>query len=378
MRTLLENGYRHIWLDAEVSGHRRYPSGHHYFTLKDEKAQLSAVIWRSVADRLAVHPEEGMAVRVRGTLSIYPARGNYQILVDRLEPVGAGALRERFEKLRRQLESEGLFDLASKKPLPAFPQTIAVVTSAAGAAVKDVIRVTGRRWPLARIVIVPTRVQGAGAATEVADAIALADRRGYDLLIVGRGGGSLEDLWAFNEEPVARAVFAAQTPIVSAVGHEVDITICDLVADVRAATPSAAAELVTPDQTEIRAALSDRRRRMGRALSGETNALRLRLDRIAAARCFRKPFERIQESSRRVDEFAAALSRATGDQLRESRSQVAALSGRLEALSPVKVLARGYSVTWKDGDLVRRADDVTSGDRIRTVLGDGEISSTVD
>ena len=377
MRTLLENGYRHIWLEAEVSGHRRYPSGHHYFTLKDEQSQLSAVIWRSVADRLAVHPEEGMAVRARGTLSIYPARGNYQILVDRIEPVGAGALRERFEKLRRQLESEGLFDAASKKPLPVFPQTIGVVTSAAGAAVKDIIRVTGRRWPLARIVIVPTRVQGAGVSAEIADAIALADRRGYDLLIVGRGGGSLEDLWAFNEEPVARAVFAARTPIVSAVGHEVDVTICDLVADVRAATPSAAAELVTPDQAEVRGALADRRRRMGRALSGETQSLRLRLEKVAGARCFRQPFERIREASRRVDELAVDLARATDARLRESRAQVAALGGRLEALSPVKVLARGYSVTWKGDELVRRADDVTPGDRIRTVIGDGEISSTV-
>jgi len=378
IRDLLESGYPRIWIEAEISGHRRYPSGHHYLTLKDEHAQLSAVIWRSVADRLAIAPEDGLAVRARGTLTVYPPRGNYQIVLDRLEPVGAGALQARFEKLRRQLEAEGLFDPARKRALPAFPRRAAVVTSEAGAAVRDIIRVAGRRWPLLELVIVPVRVQGEGAKDEIAAALARADRLGCDLIVVGRGGGSLEDLWAFNEEVVARAIFAARTPVVSAVGHEVDVTIADLVADVRAATPSAAAELITPDRAEVAAWLDQRRSRMARAFGGRVRELRLRLDRLAGARCFRRPDAIVRDGERRLDELSARLARAGRATVKEFQSRLAALGGRMEALSPLRVLARGYSVTFVDGRVVRAAADVRRGDRIRTLLSEGEIESIVD
>ncbi|MEM8883606.1 MAG: exodeoxyribonuclease VII large subunit [Planctomycetota bacterium] len=378
VRTLLENGYRHVWLEAEISGHRRYPSGHHYLTLKDDGAQLNAVIWRSTADRLSVQPENGLAVRARGTLTIYPPRGSYQIMIDRLEPLGVGALQQQFEKMRRQLEEEGLFDPGHKQPLPALPRRIALVTSPAGAAVRDIIRVAGRRWPLTQLVVVPVRVQGDGAREEIADAIARADRLGFDLMIVGRGGGSLEDLWAFNEEIVARAIHAAETPIVSAVGHEVDVTIADLVADVRAATPSAAAELVTPDRDEQLAWLRDRERRMARALAAQARELRLRLDRIASARSFRRPLDVVHEAERRLDELAGRMGRAARERVQAQRLGLEAVSGRLEALSPLKVLARGFSVTWKNETLVRSVKQVRPGDRLRTTLPDGEIESTMD
>ncbi|MHC4408110.1 MAG: exodeoxyribonuclease VII large subunit [Planctomycetota bacterium] len=378
VRDLLEAGFKRIWIEAEISGHRRYPSGHHYLTLKDENAQLSAVIWRSVADRLDLAPESGLAVRARGTLTIYPARGNYQIVIDRLEPIGTGPLQIRFEKMRKRLEAEGLFDAEHKQALPAFASRVAVVTSAAGAAVRDIIRVAGRRWPLLELVIVPVRVQGESAKDEIAAAIARADRLGFDLVVVGRGGGSLEDLWAFNEEVVARAIFAARTPIVSAVGHEVDTTIADLVADRRAATPSAAAELITPDRAEVAEWLDQRKRRMSRALAAQVRELRLRLDRVARTRGFRRPLEPVRDAERRVDELAGRLGRAGRATVKDFQSRVTAITGKLEALSPLRVLARGYSVTWKGPNVVRRAADVRGGDRIRTLLSDGEIESIVD
>ncbi|MHC4939719.1 MAG: exodeoxyribonuclease VII large subunit [Planctomycetota bacterium] len=378
VRDLLEASYKRIWVEGEISGHRRYPSGHHYLTLKDENAQLSAVIWRSVAERLDLEPENGLAVRARGTLTVYPPRGNYQILIDRLEPIGTGPLQIRFEKMRKQLESEGLFDAAHKQPLPPLPARVAVITSAAGAAVRDIIRVAQRRWPLLELVVVPVRVQGETAKDEIAAAIARADRLGFDLMIVGRGGGSLEDLWAFNEEVVARAIFAARTPIVSAVGHEVDVTIADLVADVRAATPSAAAELITPDREEVLAWLDERKRRMSRALAGQARELRLRLDRLASARCFRRPLEPVRDAERLLDELTTRLVRAGRATVKDFQSRLAAMGGKLEALSPLKVLARGYSVTWKGKTVLRRASDVARGDRIRTLLSDGEIESIVD
>ncbi|MHC4953367.1 MAG: exodeoxyribonuclease VII large subunit [Planctomycetota bacterium] len=378
VRDLLESDYRSIWVEAEISGHRSYPSGHHYLTLKDENAALSAVIWRSAVARLAVAPEDGLRVRARGTLTIYPQRGNYQMIIDRLDPVGVGELQARFERLRRQLESEGLFDAAHKKGLPAFPRRVAVITSSAGAAVRDVIHVAGRRWPLLELVVVPVRVQGETAASEIAAAIARADRLGFDALVVGRGGGSLEDLWAFNEEIVARAIFAADTPVVSAVGHEVDVSIADLVADLRAATPSAAAEAITPDAREVAGWLDDGRRRLGRALANRVNTLRERLERVAGSRCFRRPYEPIREAEHRLDDVAARLGRGATDALVRADGQLRTTAARLEALSPLRVLARGYSVTLKDEQVVRQTSDVSAGDAIRTILADGDIRSIVE
>ncbi len=366
-----------VWVEGEISGHRRYPSGHHYFTLKDEGAQLSAVLWRSTAQRLRFELEEGLLVRARGTLTVYEVRGNYQMVVDGVEPVGQGPLQVRFEQMRRRLEEEGLFDPAHKVPLPPYPLRIALITSPAGAAVRDLITVARRRWPAVELVVVPVKVQGEGAAGEIAEAIRLADARGFDVLIVGRGGGSLEDLWAFNEEVVARAIFAAETPIVSAVGHEVDFTISDFVADLRAPTPSAAAEAVVPDRAAVRGWLDERKVRLSRALRAKVDDLAARLREIEASRAFRDPLDPVRRREQILDVVAGRLTRAFGDRLTRRRADLDRHAGRLDALSPLRVLARGYSVTQLLGRPLLRAADARPGDRLTTTLADGEISSTV-
>ncbi|MCK6459171.1 MAG: exodeoxyribonuclease VII large subunit, partial [Planctomycetes bacterium] len=296
VRDFLEQEFGRVWVEGELSGVKRPQSGHVYFALKDEKARLDVVLWRSSAARLKFQPEDGLVVRVRGRLTVYAPQGRYQMEADAIEPVGAGPLQIAFEQLRKRLEAEGLFDPARKRPLPAFPRRVALVTSPSGAAVKDLIHVASRRWPPLELVVVPVRVQGAGAAEEIAAGIRLADARGFDVLVVGRGGGSLEDLWAFNEEPVARAIFLAKTPVVSAVGHEVDVTISDLVADVRAATPSAAAELVTPDRAEVMGGLRGTGQRLTRAVRRLLDDGRRRVDAAASARPFRRPLERVHEA----------------------------------------------------------------------------------
>jgi len=374
-RLLEEQGS--VWVEGEISGHRCYPSGHHYFTLKDEGAQLSAVLWRSTAQRLRFELEDGMLVRARGTLTVYEVRGNYQMVVDGVEPVGQGPLQVRFEQMRKRLEAEGLFDAAHKVPLPQYPLRIALITSLAGAAVRDLITVARRRWPAVELVVVPVKVQGDGAAEEIAEAIALADTLDFDVLIVGRGGGSLEDLWAFNEEVVARAIFAAETPVVSAVGHEVDFTISDFVADLRAPTPSAAAESVVPDRVALEGWLDERRARLARALLARVNDLAARLREIEASRVFRQPLAPLREREQGLDLLALRLTRAFGDRLERRRADLDRHAGRLDALSPLRVLARGYSVTQLRGRPLRRASDARPGDRLRTVLADGELCSEV-
>jgi exodeoxyribonuclease VII large subunit len=375
VRDFLEREYGRIWVEGEISGFKRHHSGHLYFALRDADARLDAVMWRSTAGRLRFEPEEGLAVRARGNLTVYPRQGRYQMIVQALEPVGAGPLQVRFEQLRRQLAEEGLFDAAHKKMLPAFPRRVALITSPTGAAVRDLISVASRRWPPLELVVVPVKVQGEGAAEEIADGIRLADGRGFDVLVVGRGGGSLEDLWAFNEEVVARAIFKARAPVVSAVGHEVDVAISDLVADVRAATPSAAAETITPSGDEVRQALAGWSRRLGRALSGTIDDLRRELALLRQARPFRKPFERIRETGLELDELGQRLGRAFADGLKERRAAVDVAAGRLDALSPLKVLARGYSVTLLEDRVVRGAAEVTTGDELRTILAEGELRS---
>jgi exodeoxyribonuclease VII large subunit len=377
VRELLEGEYSGIWVEGEISGLRRPPSGHGYFTLKDSGAQISAVAWRSTLQRLRFEPEDGLAVRARGYLTVYEAGGRYQMIVQALEPLGAGPLQVRFEQLRKRLAEEGLFDPEHKRELPAFPRRAALVTSPTGAAVRDLIHVAGRRWPALDLVVVPVKVQGEGAAEEIAAGIAVADGLGVDVIVVGRGGGSLEDLWAFNEEIVARAVFVARTPIVSAVGHEIDISICDLVADVRAATPSAAAEAITPNREEYRGVLDDRRRRLAGLLGGRLRELRARLAAVEASSAFRRPFEFVRSAEQGLDDTAQRMARALRELLGVRRNAVEGLAGRLEALSPLAVLARGYSVTLSGDRVLARADQVSSGDELRTLLAEGEVRSRV-
>jgi exodeoxyribonuclease VII large subunit len=377
VRDFLEQEFGRVWVEGELSGVKRAQSGHVYFALKDGKARLDVVLWRSSAVRLKFDPEDGLVVRARGRLTVYAPQGRYQMEADSLEPVGAGPLQVAFEQLRKRLEAEGLFDPARKRPLPSFPRRVALVTSPSGAAVRDLIHVATRRWPPLELVVVPVRVQGAGAAEEIAAGIRLADARGFDVLVVGRGGGSLEDLWAFNEEPVARAIFAARTPVVSAVGHEVDVTISDLVADVRAATPSAAAELITPDRAEVMGGLRGTGRRLARAARGLLDEGRRRVDAAASARPFRRPLERVHEAGILVDEAAARLARAGRERLRRCGESLERAAARLDALSPLKVLARGFSVTLRDGRVLTRAADARPGDELRTILADGEVRSRV-
>jgi len=377
VRDLLEEEFGRVWVEGELSGVKRPQSGHVYFALKDEKARLDVVLWRSSAARLRFEPEDGLVVRARGRLTVYAPQGRYQMEADSLEPVGAGPLQVAFEQMRKRLEAEGLFDPARKRRLPSFPRRVALVTSPSGAAVRDLIHVATRRWPPLELVVVPVRVQGAGAAEEIAAGIRLADARGFDVLVVGRGGGSLEDLWAFNEEPVARAIFQAKTPVVSAVGHEVDVTISDLVADVRAATPSAAAELVTPDRAEVMGGLRGTGQRLSRAVRRLLDDGRRRVDAAASARPFRRPLERVHEAGQTLDDVAVRLAAAAKERLRARGEALERAAGRLDALSPLKVLARGFSVTMRDGRALTRAADAKPGDELRTILADGEVRSRV-
>jgi exodeoxyribonuclease VII large subunit len=296
----LEVEFPQVWVVGEVSNFKRHTSGHLFFSLKDDRAALRCVMWRSTAERLKHEIADGTEVEARGRISVYAQRGDYQLYVSSLKPRGMGALEVAFRKLKEKLASEGLFDPAHKKPLPRFPRRIGVVTSETGAAVRDIIHVLTRRWPAAAILLTPARVQGEGAGREIVGGIEKLNRiGGVDVLIVGRGGGSLEDLWAFNEEPVARAIFASEVPVVSAVGHETDFSISDFVADVRAPTPSAAAEIVAPDRREIAAGLDASLRRMGRQMSHRLQRAKDRVDVAARSRYLARPEDlvlaRVQE-----------------------------------------------------------------------------------
>jgi len=377
----LEAGFPDLWVAGEISNLTRARSGHVYLTLKDDSATLSAVIWRSTAGRLRFDLEEGMELLVRGGIDVYPPRGQYQLIVRKAEPRGVGALQLAFEKMRARLEAEGLFDPARKKPIPFLPRTIGVVTSPTGAAFRDILKVLGRRFPGVTVLLFPSLVQGRGAAENVARGIrALDGREGVDVLIVGRGGGSLEDLWAFNEEPVARAIAECGTPVISAVGHEVDVSIADLVADVRAPTPSAAAEIAVPSREDLAATIDNYARR-GRA--GVRNALGIRRERLRSlVRSWgvRSVPDRIRELAQRLDETARRLGTAADGVVRTARERVADLAARSEALSPLRVLARGYSVTTReDGTApLRDAAVLEEGERIRTRLERGRVFSRVE
>jgi exodeoxyribonuclease VII large subunit len=354
----LESGFADIGLHGEVSNVSRPRSGHIYFSLKDDSSQVRAVLWKSAAQRLVFDLTDGLAVRAWGSLTVYAPRGEYQVILRKLEPEGIGALELAFRQTVARLAAEGLFDPARKRPLPRYPRRIVVVTSPTGAAVRDLLQVIGRRWGATEILIAPTRVQGAGAAEEVAAAIGLANQvAGADLIIVTRGGGSLEDLWTFNEEVVARAIFASRLPVVSAVGHEVDVTVADLVADRRALTPSEAGELCVPDAREVRRQLDHLRDRLAHAATGQ----------LAAARAT-------------LDALAGRAGRAIRHDLDRRRHDLARLAAQLDALSPLAVLARGYSLTLQaDGaTVVRSAGSVRPGDLIRTRLADGAIVSRVE
>ena len=382
LKDLLESSFPAVWVSGEISNFSRPSSGHCYFTLKDDAAQIRAVMWRGTAERIRFDLHDGLEVVCFGAVDVYAPRGSYQLVVSKLEPKGIGALELALRKLKEKLAKEGLFDKSRKRPIPKFPRRIAFVTSPTGAAVRDFLEVLRRRWRGADVLIVPTRVQGDCAADEIAAAIAKANRPelGVDVLVVGRGGGSLEDLWCFNEEPVVRAVAGSRIPVVSAVGHEIDVTLCDLAADVRALTPSEAAELVAPAHDAMIALLHDRQQRLLAALKHRAVAARHRLTMLAERRCFRQPRELIHDRAQRLDELWARAARSFKHRLQIEQGKLAGWSGKLESLSPLGVLSRGYSVTQRadDGTLVREAEQVAAGDLIRTRLRKGEITSRVE
>ncbi len=382
IKGLLETTLPSVWVAGEVSNLSRPRSGHCYLTLKDPQAQLPAVIWRSTLARVRFEPADGLEVICRGRIDVYPPHGKYQLIVEQIQPKGMGALELALRQLREKLAREGLFDPARKRRLPAFPRRIAVVTSPTGAAIRDFLEVLRRRWRGADVLVAPVRVQGEGAGREIAEAIATINRLAVpiDCLVVTRGGGSLEDLWAFNEEVVCRAIHASRIPVVSAVGHEIDVTLADLVADVRAATPSEAAERIVPASEEIALRLRDTQRRMAAALGGRLRAAGTRLEAVASRPVLRRPFDRVHDLGRRLDELAARGDRAIGRLLDTARRRLEATAGRLESLSPLAVLGRGYSVTQRESDglIVRDASVLAAGDLLRTRFARGEAMSRVE
>ncbi|MGD9721660.1 MAG: exodeoxyribonuclease VII large subunit [Pirellulales bacterium] len=378
----LETQFPAVWVSGEISNFSRPQSGHCYLTLKDDGAQIRAVIWRQAASRVKFQLDDGLEVVCQGYLDVYAPRGSYQLVVQQIEPLGIGALELALRQLRERLAAEGLFEPARKRPLPRFPRRIAFVTSPTGAAVRDFLEVLRRRWSGVHVLIVPARVQGEGAAAEIAAGIELVNRLAVDVdvLVVGRGGGSLEDLWAFNEEVVVRAIHASRIPVVSAVGHEIDVTLSDLVADVRALTPSEAAERIVPLAEEIRGYLAGQQRRMTAALRARAAHAAARLEALAGSRALRRPLERVQLLSRALDELSARSRRAVERRLEFARSHLDTRAASLESLSPLAVLGRGYSLTSRleDGTMVRSAQQTRVGDRLRTRLAKGELVSRVE
>jgi len=386
VKGLLEDAFPSVWVAGEISNLARPSSGHVYLSLKDADAQVRSVMWRGMALRLRFEPADGQQVIARGRVSVYAPRGDYQLLIEEMHVKGMGAAELALRQLKEKLFRLGWFDPARKKRLPRFPKRLALVTSPSGAAVRDMLEILTRRWPAAEVWICPVRVQGEGAALEIATALATLNRLHQSgalplcAVILGRGGGSAEDLWEFNDERVARAIFEAVFPVVSAVGHEIDLTIADLVADFRALTPSQAATSVVPDAAELRLGLNDCGDRLRDALRRQVEQARQRLDDLATRRIFRLPKERIHDCEQRLDEWGERLRRAARQRMTKARERLEAGAAQLESLSPLNVLARGYSLTRTEADnrVIRNAEQVKSGDRLRTTVQHGWIISRVE
>ncbi len=364
-----------VYISGEISNFtNHYKSGHLYFTLKDENAAVKAVMFKGQASKLTFTPESGMKVIVRARVSLYDRDGAYQIYVDAMQPDGVGALQLAFEQLKAKLEKEGLFDKSRKRPLPRFPQKVGVITAETGAAVRDIINVLGRRYPLAEIVLCPVLVQGEGSPPQLIDALKrFNDEKAADVIIIGRGGGSIEDLWAFNDEGVARAVAASAIPVISAVGHETDFTICDFVADLRAPTPSAAAELAVPDERELFVRLDHLMQRSSAALDFRLKREHQRLETLSKSRVMKEPLTLIEEQQMRLDYAVKGLGVGFGSKLSEEQKRLSAGAAKLDALSPLKVLGRGYAIARKGDVVLRSVKDVSSGDRFSVRLADGDL-----
>lgn len=373
---LLQN----VCVKGELSNYKVYPSGHHYFTLKDAESSIRCVMFKGSALKLRFRPESGMGVIVIGRVSVYPRDGAYQFYCSDMRMDGIGDLYVAYEQLKAKLAAEGLFDKSHKKPIPRFPATIAVITSGAGAAVRDIIRVSGKRWPMAKILVMPVRVQGVEAPAEIRGAIAYANKHKVaDLIITGRGGGSIEDLWAFNDERVARAIYDSEIPVISAVGHEPDVTISDFVADLRAATPSNGAELAVPDSDEIRQYLDSVEIRLCQSLNKKLELHRRKLRELASRPVMKSPAGYIELRRMETEMLKNRLGSALERRLGATRSAYVAYAARLDALSPLKVLARGYAVpSTLDGQVLKSTDDAQIGDTVNLTLSDGDLRCRVE
>ena len=375
VKSLLEDNphLTSVYISGEISNFtNHYKTGHLYLSLKDEQALVRAVMFRGYASTLLFTPENGMKVIVRARVSLYDKDGSFQIYIEEMQPDGVGALQMAYEQLKAKLQAEGLFDEDRKRPLPPYPSRIGVITSPTGAAVRDILNVLGRRYPLAEIVMVPVLVQGDGAPPQLVNALQrLNEENAADVIIIGRGGGSIEELWAFNNERVARAVAASKIPVISAVGHETDFTICDFAADLRAPTPSAAAELAVPDQQELQVRLAHLRQRAAAAVDNGIRRERQRLEHIRQKRCLSSPLFFVEEQGMRLDYLTRMFSGVAQTQLGRGQQRLASAAGKLDALSPLKVLGRGYAIAYKDETVVTQAADVQTGDRLTLRLSDG-------
>lgn len=380
IKSTLGTKFSGVSVRGEISDLTRASSGHCYFSLKDDNAKLSAVIWRSTAQRLKFKLEEGVEVICRGGIDVYPPRGSYQLTVNQIVPVGVGPLQLAFQQLHRKLSAEGLFEPSHKQPLPRFPRRILLVTSPQGAAVRDFLQVLSHRWRLSEVLLIPVRVQGEGAGREIAQAIAMGNRiqPRADVLALVRGGGSAEDLWSFNEEVVVRAIFASKIPVVSGVGHEVDVTLADLVADVRALTPTDAAEKVVPKQSDLLAWLRDTEQRLGSSLANRWRSARQQVDSLANRPVLAKPLGMVQMLSQRLDDFQLRLQGPIDRRLERARAQCDQLAGKLESLSPLGVLKRGYSLTLRDGEVIGDSSKLKQGELLETRLARGKVFSRVE
>ena len=364
---------------GEISNYKMYPSGHHYFTLKDEASALKCVMFKGNAMRLRFRPENGMKVIAMGKVSVFPRDGAYQLYCTAMAMDGVGDLYAAFEQLKKKLAAQGLFDPEHKQPLPKYPGTIGIITSSAGAAVHDMLRILRKRYPLSQVRLLPVRVQGAEAPGEIAAAIGYANHYHLaDLLIVGRGGGSIEDLWAFNDERVAHAIYESRIPVISAVGHEPDVTISDFVADLRAATPSNAAELAVPDQDALRQTLDSMNTAMAVALNRQLKSARQRLDMLSASPALRSPTGYLEQRQKSLELLTNRMAAAQSAQISRKHQRYIALTAKLDAMSPLKVLTRGYAMAQtEDGEVLRSVKQVERGEQITVSVHDGSLIATV-
>ncbi|MBI3891661.1 MAG: exodeoxyribonuclease VII large subunit [Candidatus Wallbacteria bacterium] len=376
----LEGRFAGVWIEGEISNFTRAASGHCYFSVKDEEASIRGVMFRGSAERLQFAPENGLQVRAYGDVTVYAPRGEYNIRILKLMPAGIGALQLAFEQLKKKLQAEGLFEQARKRKLPFMPRTIGVVTSPTGAAIRDILKVLRRRFPNVSVTLCPCKVQGDGAAAEIAAAVKfLNEIGGFDVLIVGRGGGALEDLWAFNEEVVARAIASSAIPTISAVGHEVDFTIADFVADVRAPTPSAAAEMAVPDRAELVRRVDEIGRRLERAVVRKSQWLRDRTEALAERSLFRRPRELVEQHSIRLDELAARMTNSVRRSVELKQAAFVGAINRLEPVSPLKTMLRGYSILTRVDDTrpLTDATELLPGELVQVRMAVGAVACQV-